>query len=286
MRPTETRPGRTGARSIDVRWRPACARSCGSALLGPEARVHALLERVGCEVRASRSAPKTNSLSHAGGVTRLPPTSRAPPRRARATTRPSTLIVISVDQLPCGPAPSLLTFNLTNPDRIAHGSNLPPIDGLAKCCLDRLLTPIHVCLGVRDEQVRPVTLAWWRHSALTRPAAPQPLPAPSSGSLDRSGRSTDWSAAWARPGAEPIVRMREAFVTSDDTVSIPVHRRLVTCLVALQLVCGVLVVPSAARGALRAPVLRWVPSHVLASVTQSHAAVTAAISRGGRPQAR
>ena len=37
--------------------------------------------------------------------------------------------------------------------------------------------------------------------------------------------------------------------------------RLVMCLVALQLVCGVLVVPSAARGALRVPVLRWVPCH-------------------------
>ena len=114
--------------------------------------------------------------------------------------------------------------------------------------------------------------------------------------------------------------MREAFVTSDDTVSIPVYRvnrvagalvrglvclregfvtdadcllsvpagassvtiaavgadgrcshlagvssarlpRLVMCLVALQLLCGVLVVPSAARGALRVPVLRWVPCH-------------------------
>ncbi len=61
------------------------------------------------------------------------------------------LIVISADQLPRGPAPSLLTFNVTNPDRIAHGSNLPPIDLLAKCCLDLLLTPIHVCFGVREE---------------------------------------------------------------------------------------------------------------------------------------
>ena len=36
-------------------------------------------------------------------------------------------------------------------------------------------------------------------------------------------------------------------------------RRLVMWLVALQLVCGVLVAPSAARGVLRVPVLRWVP---------------------------
>ena len=43
---------------------------------------------------------------------------------------------------------------VTNPDRIAHGSNLPPIDFLATCRLDR-----------GKEQVRPVTLARWRYSA-------------------------------------------------------------------------------------------------------------------------
>ena len=83
------------------------------------------------------------------------------------------LIVISADQFPRGPAPSLLTFNVTNPDRIAHVSNLPPIDFLAKCCR----------VEARS-RFGPVTLARWRYFALTRPAAPQPLPMPLSGSLD------------------------------------------------------------------------------------------------------
>ena len=44
-------------------------------------------------------------------------------------------VVIAADQLARRPSPSLLTFDLPDPDRIAHASNLPLIHTTAKCRL-------------------------------------------------------------------------------------------------------------------------------------------------------
>ena len=40
--------------------------------------------------------------------------------------QPQLFVVIPADQLPRRPPPSLLTFDLTNPDRIAHRSKHTP----------------------------------------------------------------------------------------------------------------------------------------------------------------
>ena len=50
---------------------------------------------------------------------------------------------------------------------------------------------------------------------------------------------------------------RRSYLAGVSSARLP---RLVRWLVVVQLLCGALVVPSAARAALRVPVLRWVPT--------------------------
>jgi hypothetical protein len=45
---------------------------------------------------------------------------------------PQLFLVIPADQLPRSPTPSLLTFDLSNPNRIGHSIKLPPITMRAK----------------------------------------------------------------------------------------------------------------------------------------------------------